>query len=159
MLGKEHVMASINLGRVVAGGLLAGVVANAIDFVTNTYVLAGDWATFAPTRNLDPAALQSGPVAATWILVDFILGMLLVWAYAAMRPRFGPGPKTAIAAGLVVYLAPTVVLFGFTQMGLMSPAMFWKGAACALVSTLAASIAGAAVYKEGVTVPGPAYAR
>ena len=35
-------MASINLGRVVAGGLVAGVVANAIDFVTNTYVLASD---------------------------------------------------------------------------------------------------------------------
>src|SRR6476659_2308920 len=99
---KELGMASINFGRVVAGGLVAGVVANALDFVTNTYILAADWAAFAPTRNLDPAALQSGPVAATWIMVDFILGVLLVWAYAAMRPRFGPGPKTAIAAGLVV---------------------------------------------------------
>jgi hypothetical protein len=152
-------MASINLGRVVAGGLVAGVVANAIDFVTNTYVLAGDWAAFAPTRNLDPAALQSGPVAATWIVIDFIFGMLIVWAYAAMRPRFGPGPKTAIVAGLVVYLAPTIVLFGFTQMGLMTPAMFWKGSVCALISTLAASLAGAVVYKEGVTAGGPAYAR
>ena len=159
MLGKEHVMASINVGRVVAGGLVAGVVGNAIDFVTNTYILAGDWAAFAPTRNLDPAALQSGPVAATWIMVDFIYGILLVWAYAAMRPRFGPGPKTAIAAGLVVYLAPTIVLFGFSQMGLMTQAMFWKGSVCALVSTLAASIAGAAVYKEGVPATGPVYAR
>ena len=60
-------MASINLGRVVAGGLVAGVVANAIDFVTNTYVLAPDIAAWAPTRNLDPAAMNSGPVAATWI--------------------------------------------------------------------------------------------
>jgi hypothetical protein len=152
-------MASINLGRVVAGGLVAGVVANAIDFVTNTYILASDWAAFAPTRNLDPAALTSGPVAATWILIDFIFGVLLVWAYAGMRPRFGAGPKTAIAAGLVVYLAPTLVLFGFTQMGLMTMAMFMKGAVCALVSTLAASLAGAAVYKEGVTAAGPAYAR
>ena len=50
-------MASINLSRVVAGGLVAGAVANAIDFVTNTYLLAADWAAFAPTRNLDPAKL------------------------------------------------------------------------------------------------------
>src|SRR5678815_2104572 len=64
---KELVMASINLGRVVAGGLVAGVVANAIDFVTNTYVLASDIAAWAPTRNLDPAVMNSGPVAATWI--------------------------------------------------------------------------------------------
>jgi hypothetical protein len=152
-------MASINLGRVVAGGLVAGVVANAIDFITNTYILASDWAAFEPTRNLDPAALTSGPVAATWILVDFMFGVLLVWAYAAMRPRFGAGPKTAIAAGLVVYLAPTLVLFGFTQMGLMTMPMFMKGSVCALISTLAASLAGAAVYKEGVTAAGPAYAR
>ena len=41
-------MASINLGRVVAGGLVAGVVANAIDFVTNTYVLAADIAAWPP---------------------------------------------------------------------------------------------------------------
>ena len=66
-------MASINLGRVVAGGLVAGVVANAIDFVTNTYVLGADIAAWAPTRNIDPAAMNSGPVAATWIVVDFIM--------------------------------------------------------------------------------------
>jgi hypothetical protein len=152
-------MASINVGRVVAGGLVAGVVANAIDFVTNTYVLASDWAAFAPTRNLDPAALTSGPVAATWITVDFILGLMLVWTYAAMRPRFGAGPKTAIFAGLLLYLAVTVVLFGFSQMGLMSTALFVKGSVCAIISTLAASLAGAAVYKEGGTAAGAAYAR
>ena len=37
-------MASINTGKVVAGGLAGGVVANAFDFVTNTYILAADWA-------------------------------------------------------------------------------------------------------------------
>jgi len=152
-------MASINLGRVVAGGLVAGVVANAIDFVTNTYVLASDWAAFAPTRNLDPAAFTSGSVAAVWITVDFAFGLLLVWTYAAIRPRFGGGPKTAVLAGLVLYVTATVVLFGFSQMGLMSTALFVKGSLCAIVSTLAASVAGAAVYKEGVAAAGPAYAR
>lgn len=152
-------MASINLGRVVAGGLVAGVVANAIDFVTNTYVLAGDWAAFAPTRNLDPAVFTSGSVAAVWIVVDFVFGLLLVWTYAAMRPRFGPGAKTALFSGLVLYLTATVILFGFSQMGLMSAALFLKGSVCALVSTLAASLAGAAVYKEVVATAGPAYAR
>ena len=152
-------MASINLGRVVAGGLVAGVVANAIDFVTNTYILASDIAAFAPTRNLDPAVMQSGPVAAAWIAVDFIFGLLLVWTYAAMRPRFGAGPKTAVLAGLVPYVAVTLVLFGFTQMGFFSMPLFVKGSLCAIVSTLAASLAGAAVYKEGVAATGPAYAR
>ena len=152
-------MASINLGRVVAGGLVAGVVANAIDFVTNTYVLASDIAAWAPTRNLDPAAMNSGPVAATWIIVDFIFGLLLVLTYAAMRPRLGAGPKTAMLAGLALWAAITLVLFGFTQMGVFSMALFVKGSIAALINTLAASVAGAAVYKEERAAAGPAYAR
>jgi hypothetical protein len=152
-------MASINVGRVVAGGLVAGVVANAIDFVTNTYVLGSDIAAWAPTRNLDPAAMNSGPVAATWIVVDFIMGLLLVFTYAAMRPRLGAGPKTAILAGLALWFAVTLVLFGFTQMGVFSMALFVKGSIAALINTLAASVAGAAVYKEGAPATGPAYAR
>jgi len=152
-------MASINVGRVVAGGLVAGVVANAIDFVTNTYVLGSDIAAWAPTRNLDPAAMNSGPVAATWIVVDFIMGLLLVFTYAAMRPRLGAGPKTAILAGLALWFAVTLVLFGFTQMGVFSMALFVKGSIAALINTLAASVAGAAVYKEGASATGPAYAR
>jgi len=153
-------MASINAGRVVAGGLVAGVVANLIDFVTNTYILAADFAAWAPTRNIDPATLTSAQVAGTWVVVDFIYGLLLVWTYAAMRPRFGPGVGTAIFAGLAIFLAPTIVLYGFTQMGVMTTAMFVKGSIGAIVSTLAASVAGAAVYKEeGAGATGPAYAR
>ena len=152
-------MASINLGRVVAGGLVAGVVANAIDFVTNTYVLASDIAAWAPTRNLDPAAMNSGPVAATWIIVDFIFGVLLVLTYAAMRPRLGAGPKTAMLAGVALWAAITLVLFGFTQMGVFSMALFVKGSIAALINTLAASVAGAAVYKEEGTAAGTSYAR
>ena len=147
---------AINTGKVVAGGLVAGLVANAIDFVTNMYVLGADMQAFATSHNIDAAALTSGAVAGTWVVVDFIYGLLLVFTYAAIRPRFGPGVKTAIIAGLVVLLAPTIVLFGFTQMGWFTMAMFVKGTIGAIVSTLAASIAGAAIYKEEGS---PAFAR
>ena len=139
---------AINTAKVVTGGLVAGVVANAVDFVTNNYVLAGDWQAWAGQHNIDPAALTSPAVAGTWIVVDFFFGLLLVWTYAAMRPRFGPGVRTAILAGLVIYLAPTVVLFGFTMMGMMAWAMFIKGSCAAIVSTFGAAIVGAALYKE-----------
>jgi hypothetical protein len=151
-------MASINTGKVVTGGLVAGVVANAVDFVTNNYVLAADWQTWATAHNIDPAALTSGAVAGTWVVIDFLLGLLLVWTYAAMRPRFGPGIQTAFLAGLAIYLGPTLVLFGFTMMGMMTMAMFVKGSCAALVSTFGAAIVGAAIYKEEGAA-GPAYAR
>jgi len=153
-------MTGINTGKVIAGGLLAGLVANAIDFVTNTYILAADWQAFAAAHNMDPAAMTSPAVAGTWIAIDFLFGILLVCAYAAIRPRFGAGAQTAIYAGLLVYLAPTLVLFGFTMMGLMTMAMFVKGSIAAIVSTLAASVAGASMYKETDAPAGArAYAR
>ena len=147
---------AINTGKVVAGGLVAGVVANAIDFVTNTYVLGADMQAWAASHNIDPATLTSGAVAGTWVVVDFIYGLLLVFTYAAIRPRFGPGVRTAIIAGLAVLLSPTIVLFGFTQMGMLTMPMFVKGTIGAIVATLAASVAGAAIYKEEGA---PAFAR
>jgi hypothetical protein len=153
-------MTGINTGKVIAGGLLAGLVANAIDFVTNTYIMAADWQAFAAAHNMDPAAMTSPAVAGTWIAIDFLFGILLVWTYAAIRPRFGAGAQTAIYAGLAVYIAPTLVLLGFTMMGLMTLAMFVKGSVAAIVSTLAASVAGAWMYKETDAPAGArAYAR
>ena len=151
-------MASINTGKVVMGGLVAGVVANAVDFVTNNYVLAADWQAWAGQHNIDAAALTSPSVAGTWLVVDFIFGLLLVWTYAAMRPRFGAGIQTAFIAGLVIYLGPTMVLFGFTVMGMMAWAMFIKGSCAALVSTFGAAIVGAALYKEE-EAPSSAFAK
>ncbi len=151
-------MASINIGRVVAGGLVAGVVANAIDFVTNTYILAADWQALAVAHNMDPAAMTSPAVAGTWVAVDFAYGILLVLTYAAIRPRFGAGATTAIYAGLMVFAAPTLVLLGFTEMGLLTMTLFMTGSVAAIVSTLAASVAGAAIYKEADS-PAAAYAR
>jgi hypothetical protein len=141
-------MGSINTGKVLAGGLAAGLVANVIDFVTNTFILAADWAEFAVAHNLDPNAFVSAPVAITWVAVDFLFGVLLVWTYAAIRPRFGPGPRTAICAGLLLYVGTTAVVFGFSMMGVIPMSAFVKGSVCVLISTLAASLTGAAIYRE-----------
>ncbi len=152
-------MASINTGKVVVGGLVAGVVANVIDFVTNTYVLAPDWTAFAQSHNLDAAAFTSGPVAATWVVVDFLYGLLIVWTYAAIRPRLGAGPGTALIAGFVLFATATIVIFGFTMMGLLTMSLFVKGTVGGIISTGAASLAGGAVYKEAGAAAGSAYAR
>lgn len=139
-------MGRINIGRVAIGGIVAGIVANAFDFVINTYLMADGMAAMAQRLNLDQAAMQaSTPV---WILVDVLWGILLVWTYAAMRPRFGPGPRTALVSGFAIFIAVTMIMVGFTAMGLFTRDMFIKGTFFSLVSTAAASLAGAALYKE-----------
>jgi len=141
-------MASINTGRVVVGGLVGGVVANACDLLLHLTVMKDDMAAMAQKFGTDPAAMQSMSAVAPWIVVDFVLGLLIVWTYAAMRPRLGPGPKTAVIAGLTLFLAVTAVVYGFTSMGMMSMGAFGRGSTTELVATVLASLAGAAVYKE-----------
>jgi hypothetical protein len=136
----------INAGRVVLGGLVAGVVANALDFVINEYLMKEEGADMAQRLNLSEATLQSSVMA--WVVVDFIWGLLLVFAYAAFRPRFGPGPKTAIVSGVTLWFAVCIMFGGLMSMGIFTMPGFIKYSALTLVSALSASVAGAAIYRE-----------
>jgi hypothetical protein len=139
-------MGGINVARVLIGGIVAGVVANAGDYLVEQVILVEDGTQLAQRLNLDPAQVQAS--ATTWIVGSFIYGILLVFAYAAMRPRFGPGPRTAVIAAVTLYLPITVVLMGFMSMGIFVQDAFMRSAGLHLVTALAASLAGAAVYKE-----------
>ena len=139
---------AINTGKVVTGGLLAGFVMNVLDMTWNFTVLAADMKVMVDRLRLDPAVMTDPSYAIPWIVVDFVFGLVIVWTYAAMRPRLGPGPKTAILAGLVPYVAVTAVLCGFAGMGVFTRAMMIKGSVFALISVVVGSVAGAWAYRE-----------
>ncbi len=139
---------AINTGKVVTGGLLAGLIMNVLDFTWNYTVLAADMKAMVDQLRLDPAVLTDLSSAIPWIVVDFVIGLVIVWNYAAMRPRLGPGPRTAIFAGLVPFVSVTAVLCGFASMGVFTEAMIVKSSAFALINVVVASVAGAWAYKE-----------
>lgn len=139
---------AMNTGKVVIGGLVAGLVFNIGDFVINSYLLAAENAEFLKRVGVDPAAMESLAGIAPWIVIDFLFGFLVVWTYASIRPRFGPGVWTAIIAGLIPYLGATLVLAGFTSMGVFPTSMFVTGSIASLVNTAIGSVAGAWVYTE-----------
>jgi len=141
-------MAGMNTNRIIIGGLIAGLVFAVLDMVLNMTLMAADMQALAEARNLDLAALERGSTIATFVLCDFLFGILAVWTYAAIRPRFGPGARTAVSAALIVYLAAMFAVFGFTVMGLFPIALFLKSAVAYLVVSVAATMAGAFVYKE-----------
>jgi hypothetical protein len=140
-------MAGIKAGRVVTAGLLAGLVFNILDFAANT-LLRSDWEAALARFNLPPASMETPSVMATWIAVDFLLGILIVWTYAAIRPRLGPGPRTAAVAGLIPFISVSLVLFGMSVSGIFPAALFWKSTAFSLITVLAGSLAGGWAYKE-----------
>src|SRR5688572_17716239 len=94
-------MGKINWGRVVLGGLLAGLVLNVIDYLVYGVWLAADLN--AAMQALGKSAMTMSTIV--WFIVfDFLFGIFLVWFYAAIRPRFGPGPRTAALAGVAIWV-------------------------------------------------------
>src|SRR5512146_2930122 len=90
-------MANTNRSGVIMGGLLAGVVINIVEFITNGVVLKGAWGQAMQALG-KPATLSTGMVV-MFIIWGFLLAVAAIWLYAAIRTRYGPGPNTAIRAG------------------------------------------------------------
>src|SRR5438876_1347903 len=94
-------MGKINWGRVVLGGLLAGVVLNVVDYVFYGVMMKQDLAAAMQGLGKQPGAMDS--LVPLFVALDFVTGIGLLWVYAAIRPRFGPGAKTAVIAGVAVW--------------------------------------------------------
>ena len=92
-------MGRINTKGVIFGGLLAGLIINISETILNLPVLGADLEAALKALNLPPVG---GGAIGVFILGGFGLGVLLVWLYAGMRPRFGAGPSTAIKAAMAV---------------------------------------------------------
>src|SRR5262245_28233652 len=139
-------MSRINMGRVVLGGLLAGLILNVGETLLNAVVLAGDLDAVTTARNVPPVG---GSAIGGFVVMCFALGIGIVWLYAAIRPRFGAGIRTAFVAGIAVWLMAFVwsglgnALMQFMPFGLTAMALVW-----ALVETMLAAVAGAWAYKE-----------
>lgn len=139
-------MGRINLGRVFLGGLLAGLVLNVAHYVLYGVVLAPDFEAALLSLGKEPIS----PSAILWfIILDFFYGIFLVYLYAAIRPRFGPGPMTAVCAGLLVWVTVLLHAVGEVQMGLFPSRLYVVGTVVALILIPLAAIAGAWIYKEG----------
>lgn len=139
-------MGKINLGRVVAGGLLAGLVLNVYDYVLNGVILSDQWT--AAMTALGRGEMGMGAIK-WFVMIDFVYGIFIVWAYAAIRPRFGPGPQTAAIAGLTGWLF-LGLLGNLAQipLGLMPAGLYWVNALTSLVMVPVAGVVGAWPYQE-----------
>lgn len=137
---------SVNTGRVVLGGLLAGLVLNIGEYIFNDFVVGAQMKTWFAAHNF---AEPTGKFVATAVGLTFVMGIVIVLTYALIRPRLGPGVNTAIVAGLILWFAAYFyvgiingVLFGFTG-NLICISLVWG-----IVEYVLAAIVGAWVYKE-----------
>lgn len=152
-------MDRINLGRVLLGGIVAGIVANILGFLVDGVILAPRWT--AAMTALGKGEFTTNQIVA-FNLIGLAYGIFAVWLYAAIRPRYGPGPKTALCAGLAVWVAgillPNAAFMG--AMGLFPSDLTTLSTLAGVVEWAVAALAGAWLYKEGAasarTVVAPA---
>jgi hypothetical protein len=140
-------MTKTNLARVVLGGIVAGLVLNILGYIVDGILLAPQW-------NAGMTALGRGGFTINQIvgfnILGFANGIFAMWLYAAIRPRYGAGPKTAICAGVALWvsavLLPNVGFMSVT--GLFANNLTVLTTVAGLFECVIATVAGAAVYKE-----------
>ncbi len=140
-------MGKVNWQRVILGGLLAGVIIDVIEWVANGVVFAGDWA--AVMKHLGSTTNFSVKQIVALNAWGFLTGIAMVWLYAAIRPRFGPGPKTAVLAGAAMWFMNYALGGSFPVFTHLFPLhLAAVTMLIGLVETVVAALAGAWLYKE-----------
>jgi hypothetical protein len=138
-------LGKINWGRVIGGGLVAGLVGNVLQALNGFLMKAQseEMMKSIHKETVEPKALVAHLV---W---SFILGIAAIWLYAAIRPRYGPGPATAMRAGFAVWVfAHATFAIGTVTLGIFPARLMAIVAAVALVERIVSTLAGAAIYRE-----------
>jgi len=139
-------MGKTNWKRVFLGGLVAGVVAIVVIFAA--YGIYLEKLTVPAMEALGLSTQASVGQYILDIVKSLVGGILVVWLYSAIRLRYGAGPRTAVIAGLILWIIGNV--FPATSLGsagLFPSKMLVANALTGLMIWVVAAQAGAWVYK------------
>lgn len=135
----------INHRRALGAGLTAGVVV-CLSALSMVPVVGAQMDAALQAHGAPP--LSTGAIV-FFLGVSLVLGVTLVWIYAAILPRFGPGPKTAVVAAVALWVPASVlsnaslVVYGFLPASLAAVGTLWS-----LMELLVAGQVGARLYRD-----------
>jgi len=140
---------TINLSRVLLGGIVAGGIIFIITGIVNGGILNNDFQNWAQGMgNLIHPPQQSISMG-LWTVMNFIHGIAGIWIYAVMRPRFGAGPKTALFAGLALWIiSKFTTAFDFIALGIFPSKIIAGQLIGSFVAIVLCIILSARLYKE-----------
>lgn len=136
----------MNGPRLFLGGLAAGLLLLATGIALGHGVLGAEYVrAFASHR--------AHPVNAITVLENTALrlayGFLAVFLYAAIRPRFGAGPRTALLAALFLWVAtflPRHMLL--SEFGILDGRQLVLSLSWGVAELVLATLLGASIYRE-----------
>ena len=134
-----------NNKRIAIGGLVAGIIVMIIGSAL-VPILGKEMGLALSRFNLPPLS----PTAMVFFAFEsLVLGITLVWLYAAMLPRLKQKTRAAVYSALIVWLLAyffanfAMVAYGFMPIKLTAIGTIWG-----LLELLSASLIGTRFYKE-----------
>jgi uncharacterized PurR-regulated membrane protein YhhQ (DUF165 family) len=140
-------MGKMNVRRLILGGLVAGMVFNLVDYLVDVVMLGAEWS--EGFKALGHNGFSTNQLIGSGV-TGLVGGTVAVWIYVGIRPRFGAGPKTAIYAGLAVWIVGILLpnLIFMRIFGLFPSHLTLMTTFGALAEAVSGAVAGAAIYKE-----------
>lgn len=141
-------MPRINWVRLIIGALVAAIILFVTDGLMHESWLHPDW--LAVYNNLRATTPEETRVSMIYFAIfELGRGFIAMLLYVLMRDRFSPGPKTAVLAAVITWVAFSLTgPAQFIPLGFFSNALWMKMGIAHLVTTVIATVAGAAIYKS-----------
>lgn len=136
---------AINGKRVWCGGLVAGLII-VLSAGLMVPVVGTEMDGVLRDRGLPPLGTSA---IVYFPLLSIALGLLMVWLYAAVLPRLGPGPRTAAVVAVVVWFLGNasngiaMLIYGFMPLRLSVIGMAWG-----LAELVIAAQVGCRLYRD-----------
>jgi hypothetical protein len=135
----------LNFKRIILGGLITGMILNLIDTPNGMFIAGPQIKLF-----LAEHAVPYNPlIPAYFFPYHLILGMMMVWTYAAIIPQFGAGRKAALYATILLLITTRMMAFGFVVMGLLPLHLYLILSATMVIGSLVGGLTGCWYYSRG----------
>ncbi len=134
----------MNWARVMVCGLLAGVVWTLLPAISTWFLGADFNAAVGGNKVFAPSA----GLFAFLFSLNLLGGIWAVWLYAAIRPRYGAGAKTAVLAGFAWWFVSSLADWTWVSLGFVPVTAFIWLSAIAIPELILAAFVGAWLYKE-----------
>ena len=140
---------AINVGRVLLGGLIAGVVRFIGGTVLQMLVI-GPLFLEQIARNQPgiAVALERTPARIQFVALNMLMGIATIYMYAAMRPRFTSRFATVLSASVPAWLLVTTAWGVTATMGLFSWTHVLVQASLTFIAVVVSTYLGSTIYKD-----------
>lgn len=142
-------MKRINYGRVLLGGVLAGVLLFMADGFIHGKLLQEHWMAAMKAAGRSVETEEHGSDMLYFAAFELLRGLAMAYVYAVFRAHYGPGPKTAICSALTIWAMMFPIFFlQEVPLGFYSTTLLTLWSLYEIVPSVVAGLVAGAPYKD-----------